>query len=296
MNTLTARARKCCTLNFSPARVAKAVTAAIKSSRLCSFSPKLRDTIICCRGGGTNSTGRHETHAKDIQIRAELQAMGHGVLVISVHDLHDKAALFKHFISLARKLIRRDVADRVRGEADNWFAPLAPSAPATVETNPSLPFAWCVGAVDEQYKTCVPIFSLKTAAGAVSEGQAPELLGWAQPETRKHLNETIFIAQVCEKSMEPKDPDGSWCLFSTHVVGDRFNRILVIQHRDIADPETSGNYTLKKNGRPPQNIPDGAERTDDIPLRPLNPAFEPIVINHDLQETRVVAELIAVLG
>ena len=140
------------------------------------------------------------------------------------------------------------------------------------------------------------MFSLKTAAGAFSEGQSPELLGWAQPATHKCLNATMFIAQVCGKSMEPKVPDGSWCLFSTHVAGNRFNRFLVIQHRDIADPETSGNYTLKKYGRPPQNTTDGAERTEQVPLLPLNPAFEPIILTRDFEDIRVVAELIEVLG
>lgn len=96
--------------------------------------------------------------------------------------------------------------------------------------------------------------------------------------------------------MEPKVPDGSWCLFTTQVGGSRYGRDLVVQHRDISDPETGGSYTLKRYGRPPQAVAEGAERGGTVMLTPLNPAFKPIVIESDVDGIRVIAELVSVVG
>jgi hypothetical protein len=96
--------------------------------------------------------------------------------------------------------------------------------------------------------------------------------------------------------MEPKVPDGSWCLFTTQVGGSRYGRDLVVQHRDISDPETGGSYTLKRYGRPPQAVAEGAERTCVVTLYPLNPTYKPIVVESDTDGILVIAELLMVVG
>ena len=48
--------------------------------------------------------------------------------------------------------------------------------------------------------------------------------------------------------MEPLIPDGAWCLFQADVSGSLEGRTVLIQHRDLRDPETDGSYALKRLG------------------------------------------------
>ena len=46
--------------------------------------------------------------------------------------------------------------------------------------------------------------------------------------------------------MDPTIKDGSYCVFRKGVEGTRQGRILLIQKRDMTDPETGGSYTVKR--------------------------------------------------
>lgn len=98
----------------------------------------------------------------------------------------------------------------------------------------------------EQNTTCIPLFSLKAAAGAFGQMQSVEPEGWVLPATSRKLRSGMFVAQVVGRSMEPRIPDGAWCLFAAPVTGARSGRVLLVQHREIDDPETGGNYTVKR--------------------------------------------------
>ncbi|MFN2589386.1 MAG: hypothetical protein ABR518_01275 [Actinomycetota bacterium] len=80
--------------------------------------------------------------------------------------------------------------------------------------------------------------------------------------------------------------------------GSRNGRVLLVQHRDIADPEHGGSYTVKVYERAGEAVdPDGVRRSTVL-LRPDSddPRFEPIAVtvaNED--EVRVIAELVEVL-
>ena len=98
--------------------------------------------------------------------------------------------------------------------------------------------------------------------------------------------------------MEPRVPDGAWCLFRSPVTGSRQGRIVLVQHQSIQDPEGGGSYTVKRyesEKEPGGDIGDGW-RHKVIRLLPENPDFEPIIltgINED--EVSVIAELMEVL-
>jgi SOS-response transcriptional repressor LexA len=97
--------------------------------------------------------------------------------------------------------------------------------------------------------------------------------------------------------MEPRIPDGAWCLFRAPVEGSRQGRILLVEHRDIADPDTGGSYTVKR-----YRSEKGAGDSDSwahtaVWLEPLNRAYEPIVIGaSEAGDVRVIGELLEVLG
>lgn len=150
----------------------------------------------------------------------------------------------------------------------------------------------------EKYADCVPLTTLKAAAGTFSTVQEVEQLEeWAKIENSRKLRKGMFIAQVVGKSMEPTIPDGSWCLFSHPAAGSRDGRILLVQHHDIHDPETGGSYTIKRYKSTKVADDEGGWRHSEIRLEPDNKEFKPIVLkNSDEGEIQVIADFIKVLS
>ncbi|WP_048440038.1 DNA/RNA helicase domain-containing protein [Caenimonas sp. SL110] len=151
----------------------------------------------------------------------------------------------------------------------------------------------------QKYRNCVPVLPLKIAAGAFSEGQTLDLheeTQWACGDGIP-LGPNIFIAQVVGESMNRRIPNGSWCVFRANPGGSRNGKTVLAQHRDIADPETGGNYTIKVYS---------SEKTDEggtwthkkIVLSPnsTDDSFRPIVLlPRSESDLAIVAELVSVL-
>ncbi len=94
--------------------------------------------------------------------------------------------------------------------------------------------------------------------------------------------------------MEPRIPNGAWCLFRSPVTGSRQGRIVLVQHQSIQDPEAGCSYTVKRYESEKQADPDngGSWQHTGIRLPPENPDFEPIVLNGiRVGEVSVIAEL-----
>jgi SOS-response transcriptional repressor LexA len=160
------------------------------------------------------------------------------------------------------------------------------------------PFARVTPRDEEKYRTCVPLLTLKAAAGAFSDPQHVEDddWEWIAVDTKHHLRPGMFVAQVVGKSMEPAIPDRAYCLFAAPVTGTRQGRTVLVQLRDATDPETGERYTVKRYE---------SEKTEDadswhhskITLKPVNPDFQPIVLTGaDEGQIQVVAEIVEVVG
>ena len=151
---------------------------------------------------------------------------------------------------------------------------------------------------EERYSTCVPLVPLKAAAGAFSDPQHidDEDFEWVAVETRRRLRRGIFVAQVVGKSMEPTIPDGAYCLFAAPVQGTRQGKTVLVQMRDVADPESGQRYTVKRYESEKVGDGDTWQHTK-IKLKPVNVDFEPIILtSSDEESLQVVAEVIEVLG
>ena len=119
--------------------------------------------------------------------------------------------------------------------------------------------------------------------------------GWVAPRTSRRLGEGMFVAQVVSRSMEPRIPDGAWCLFRSPVTGSRQGRIVLVQHQSIQDPETGGSYTVKRYESEKQ-VDAESWRHTLIRLFPTNSDFEPIVLKGIREgDLSVIAELVEVL-
>ena len=163
---------------------------------------------------------------------------------------------------------------------------MVPFRPRTVEPAPK-----------DRYVTCVPLVPLRAAAGTFSDPQhiEDEDFEWVEIASRRRLRKGMFVAQVVGKSMEPAIPDGAWCLFCSPVEGTRQGKTVLVQLRDAIDPETGQRYTVKRYES--QKVVEGDSwRHEKITLKPVNPAFEPVVLTAaDEGEVQVIGELVEVL-
>lgn len=200
----------------------------------------------------------------------------------------------RHFRKLSGYLDAREIRDALRKDAA-WFER---ANAAGVETQ-GFVLQIVRPSEKERYVGCVPLYSLKAAAGAFSGEQAIEETNcdWVGIDTGRQLRPGMFVAQVVGKSMEPKIPDGSYCLFSTPVTGTRQGRTLLVQLHDFTDRETGGRYTVKQYQSEKVSAADGTWRHLKVSLKPINPAFKPLELTAESEdEVRVIAEVIEVLG
>ena len=151
----------------------------------------------------------------------------------------------------------------------------------------------------EQYKTCVPLLDLSAIADAFAEGEEVEPETWVVVPPGRTLRPGMFVAQMVGRAMEPQIPEGAYCLFERqHDGGSRHlqGRIVLVQHRDIYDPETGGNYTIRRYAQEQRPGTSKNRQSSIIRLLPLHPDYAPTVLaNVPMGERHVIAEFLAVL-
>jgi SOS-response transcriptional repressor LexA len=145
-----------------------------------------------------------------------------------------------------------------------------------------------------RYKTHLPVYDLVASAGSWGPAGAPRELGWMEvPELP--LQDGMFIAWVAGRSMEPKIPDGSWCVFRPVPAGSRVNRLLLIQVHEQIDPMEGGRYTVKRYVSRKEVSGDSWQHTQ-VELQPLNPAYPTISLTPDqTPDLRILGEFVKVI-
>jgi SOS-response transcriptional repressor LexA len=148
----------------------------------------------------------------------------------------------------------------------------------------------------EAFKTLLPLYSLKAAAGYFGKGESVEPEGWIEATGVGRLDEKMFIAPAVGRSMEPTIYDGDYVVFRAEPVGTRQGKIVLAQYRGDADPETGGAYTVKRYRSEKRVDADTEWRHSKITLEPLNREFQARVISeNEVEAFRIVAEFVAVL-
>ena len=152
---------------------------------------------------------------------------------------------------------------------------------------------------EDRYVTCVPLFELKAAAGGFGDPQHIDQNShteWVRVSSRR-LRPGMFVAQIVGRSMEPSIPDGSWCLFRSPVQGTRQGKTVLVELRGGPDPDTGERYTVKRyTSEKAEGNADGDWRHTRITLRPTNPAYKPIILSAEEDDTfRVIAEFLEVV-
>ena len=253
------------------------------------------DEGVCIYLDGMSSHlhGNPATARKDRQIRTWLRNQGYDVIEIAANELDDQAAMVRHIRRIANLLSLPDVKRRVvAGSA--WFRGAAPATPS-----PSGCLRLVVPSLGQRYVSCVPLIPLQAAAGEFGDPHAlphESEWEWVEVETTRSLRSGMFVAQVVGKSMEPRIPSGSYCLFSYYSGGTRQGRVVLVKLQDEVDPETGDRFTVKRY-RSKKAADSGGWRHIKITLEPINQGFDPIELTTDDEKTvHVVAELVDVIG
>jgi hypothetical protein len=140
-----------------------------------------------------------------------------------------------------------------------------------------------------EFQTHLPLYSLRAAAGGLSAENEVEAENWVETPADLRLDEDMFIGQVVGRSMEPKIPDGSLCVFRRGAKGSRQGRLLLIQRYGA---DRTAEFTIKRYTSAKDAAGDSWEHTR-IRLEPLNPEFESWDLRPD--EFTVVGEFVRVL-
>lgn len=147
----------------------------------------------------------------------------------------------------------------------------------------------------EAFKTLLPLYSLKAAAGYFGGGEAVEAEGWVEANGIGPLDERMFVARAVGRSMEPTIHDGDLLVFRANPGGTRQGRIVLARYRGPADPDTGDSFTVKKYASE-KAVGKDEWRHTKIVLSPLNREYQPIMIPEEQAEQfKVVAEFVGVL-
>lgn len=143
----------------------------------------------------------------------------------------------------------------------------------------------------------VPLFDLTVAAGAFSQEQWLLDCKWVELPDHLIAKKGFFIAQVVGESMNRRIPNGAWCLFREPDGGSREGKVVLVESRDVQDPNT-GRYTVKRYSSEKQLSVDGwHHQTITLSPESYDSQYHPIrVTGNDAAELRVIGELVAVIG
>ena len=149
-----------------------------------------------------------------------------------------------------------------------------------------------VQATVQPYRTHLPVYSCRAAAGKWGDRMPVEEEGWLEAPGDLRLTEDMFVAQVVGRSMEPAIPGGSLCVFRSGVAGSRQGKRLLIENQ--SESEQGGlRYTVKRYQSRKRKTEEGWEH-ESILLEPLNPDFEAWELNPE-SPYKVIGEFVRVL-
>ena len=142
------------------------------------------------------------------------------------------------------------------------------------------------------FVTHLPRYSLAVAAGKFLENQEVTEEGWEEAPSDLRLTQELFVARIAGRSMEPRIPDGSLCVFRQGVTGSRQDRLVLVEQLGGG---ANDRYTVKRYSSRKAQHEDGTWSHEQIALIPLNPEFEAWTLDPEEERFRIVAEFVRVL-
>jgi SOS-response transcriptional repressor LexA len=142
------------------------------------------------------------------------------------------------------------------------------------------------------FVTHLPRYTLAVAAGKFLDNQEVTAEGWEEAPADLKVSSQMFVARIAGRSMQPRIPDGSLCVFRQGVVGSREGRLVLVEAlgRGVNDRYTVKRYHSVKAEGAGENW-----SQQRITLQPLNPEFEAWDLNPEDDRFRIIAEFVRVL-
>ena len=148
----------------------------------------------------------------------------------------------------------------------------------------------------EQPQNPIPLYDFYAAAGTFSEIQSSKDYTLIEgPENSS--NNDYFACRIIGESMNRVIPNGSICLFKPYTGGSRNGKILLVEYRDLQDPDFNSAFTIKTYSSEKNITEENWEHTS-IVLRPnsYDSSYQNIIITEQIAaEMRVVGEFIRIL-
>jgi len=142
-----------------------------------------------------------------------------------------------------------------------------------------------------EFVTHLPRYSLAVAAGKFLENQEVTAEGWDEAPGDLRITPDMFVARIQGRSMEPKIPDGSLCVFRFGVAGSRQGRLVLAERLGGG---ANDRYTVKRYRSEKRATGEGEWSHARITLEPLNLEFESWDLDPE-QDFRIIAEFVRVL-
>jgi len=150
-----------------------------------------------------------------------------------------------------------------------------------------------VSSTVQRFVTHLPRYSIEVAAGKFLDNREVSEEGWEEAPARLRLTDKMFVARILGRSMEPRIPDGSLCIFRSGVVaGSRQGRLVLVEY---AGGGLNDRYTVKRYSSEKRVVAEGHWEHERIRLEPLNPEFEAWDLDPEEDRFRIMAEFVDVL-
>lgn len=150
---------------------------------------------------------------------------------------------------------------------------------------------------ENQPKFTIPLFDFYAAAGSFSELQAEKDYSELEIEEKYSFNNDFFACKVIGESMNKRIPNGSICIFKKYTGGSRNDKIVLVESRDIHDPDFNSGFTVKTYSSQ-KSITEDNWGHKEIVLKPnsYDESFKDIVLDEENAEgMKVIGEFVRVL-
>jgi superfamily II DNA or RNA helicase/HKD family nuclease/SOS-response transcriptional repressor LexA len=131
-------------------------------------------------------------------------------------------------------------------------------------------------------KNLIPLYDFYAAAGTFSELQSEKDFTLIEVPENINPNNGYFACKIVGDSMNRVIPNGSICLFKPYNGGSRNGEIVLVEYRDIQDPDFNSAFTIKTYSSI-KEVTEFGHKHISISLRPnsFDSSYENIEINEE---------------
>lgn len=143
----------------------------------------------------------------------------------------------------------------------------------------------------------IPLYNFYAAAGTFSEMQSEKDFTLIEGPKNYNPNNEYFACKIIGESMNRVIPNNSICLFKPYTGGSRNGKILLIENRDLQDPDFNSSFTIKTYSSEKIVTEENWEHISII-LRPnsFDSSYQNIVITpENSTKMRIVGEFVEIL-